>query len=344
MDIFTDSLSALFYLPAPLVVLAILGTLTAATTLYNILGFAAIYTRPSGLPRYLHSSPAGQPPWALVTGASAGIGQQFARELAARGFNVVLHGRNPAKLARVCDELAAAFPARAFRILVADAACVACRSCLDEVAVVAPGRRVDFDAIVSALQGLHLTVLVNNAGGGPVDPTFEPLDDFPERTITGNISLNAVFPTLLTARLLPLLARRAPALVLNVGSLADLGLPYLSFYGSAKLFMMSESVALAREMVLGARDVEVLGVRVGQVTGVFNNTVSPSLFEPGAATMARAALGRVGCGRPTVVGYLPHAVQQVIVDYLPRWLQDYVIMRVLSGKRDVEREAIKRGS
>lgn len=77
-----------------------LGALSATYLLYNIVSFASVYLRPSALPKYLHTRDA-QKAWALVTGSSNGLGEAFAHELCAQGFNVVLHGRNRIKLAGV---------------------------------------------------------------------------------------------------------------------------------------------------------------------------------------------------------------------------------------------------
>src|ERR1700753_2924849 len=73
--------------------------------------FYQLFLRQSSLNRYL-SDPDGRPTWALVTGASDGIGLGIAQELCARDVNVVLHGRDPTKLARVAKELTAMFPKR----------------------------------------------------------------------------------------------------------------------------------------------------------------------------------------------------------------------------------------
>ncbi len=306
------------------------GALTAFSVVYRVLSFIVLYARPSKLSRYLHTTD-GRPAWALVTGASDGIGKALARELATRGFNVVLHGRNPAKLGGVEAELAAAFPARSFQTLVIDAGNVA------------TPQGVDFGAVAAALSGLNLTVLINNAGGGPVSPIFETLERFPESTILTNISVNALFPTLLLARLLPQLARGAPALVINIGSLSDNGLPFLSFYGSSKSFMMTCSTILAREAVVEGRDVEVIGIRVGEVTaGAVHKDGEATVFRPSTRTMARATLARVGCGRPVVVGYLGHAVQNAFVELLPGPLLEWLYGKLMTDMREEDRRRLKK--
>jgi len=331
-----------------------LGTFAALSLVYNVLDFVFLYTRPSQLRRYLHTTN-DKPAWALVTGATSGIGTHLARELAATGFNVVLHGRNEAKLRRVQDDLEAAFPARSFRPLLADASAVPCANCVDAAEAVPPAKgkaaaaghqhgTLDMDAFVAPLDALNLTVVINNAGGNAADPMYDVLANVPRRTVLAVTGLNAVFPLLLQHALLPQLGRDGPALVVNVGSLSDNGLPLLAAYGSAKCFLVGLSQCLAREARLhggGGTGVDVLAVRLGSVTGTANRTVPPTLFEPDAAVMARAILARVGCGRLEVVPYWRHALQQAVVTSMPSWIMEGIFREVMNNLRDEERMGAK---
>lgn len=306
--------------------LAGLGLIALVSLLYRTYYFLIVFLRPSRLARYLYPNKDGQPAWALVTGASDGMGKQLARELARAGFDVVLHGRNPAKLAGVREELAREFAprGRTFRVLVADAGRIACTQCQgdnhQEEDVV-----VDFNAIASALADIHLTILINNAGGNPFRPVYEYTHQKSLDRFIAIINLNAVFPLLLVAKLLPQLLRGGgPALVMNIGSLSDVGTPGLSAYSPCKAFLNSMTVGIGRELALLGPpvDVEVLAIRVGEVCGTVYDQGTPSLFHPTASTMAKACLARVGCGRRLVEGYLPHAVQAALLAMLPEGLQD----------------------
>ncbi|KAK8038088.1 hypothetical protein PG994_014855 [Apiospora phragmitis] len=323
-------------IPSLDVTLKTIGVLVTSYYMYNVLDFVALYLKPSKLPRYLHNT-GGRPAWALVTGGTNGIGENLVYELAEGGFNVVVHGRNKEKCTKVVEGLRKAFPAQEFRILIADAERVACGNCHQKEAATRGEKCVDFDAIILSLEDLNLTVLINNAGGGPRSPTFEPLDRYPEQQITSNVCLNLLFPMQLMSRSIPLLRRNSPALIINIGSLSDLGIPYLAPYASSKVSLMGLSTIVAREMRIGKHDVEILGIRVGAVTDVSHTSAAASFAMPHAKTMARAALSRVGCGRSNVIGYLPHALQAYSLRWLPGWAAEILIEKVAVDQRDEER-------
>ncbi|KAH6652754.1 short chain dehydrogenase [Truncatella angustata] len=303
--------------------LSALGGLTLLTIVYPIVSFALTYTRPSHLHRYLHST-SGKPAWALVTGASAGIGKALAHELASSGFNVVLHGRNASKLESVKAGLQKAHPTHEFRILVINAS-----TCDVEPAAW-------IEEVLELVQDINLTVLINNAGGA-TRPTYGRLEEYDAKSIIETVHLNAMFPALMTSTLIPVLLKNKPGLIINVGSLSDNGLPLLSFYSASKTFGSSLALSVAREMELEHRDVEVITHRVGLVAGTGDNThIQPSLFGPSGDVMAKAILARTGCGRKSVVPYWGHAVQQAATTLFPGWLADKLFISVMKGLREDE--------
>ncbi|KAI1116285.1 hypothetical protein F5Y14DRAFT_440000 [Nemania sp. NC0429] len=298
---------------------------------------AWLYTRPSQLDRYLYADASGRRAWALVTGSSDGIGRCLALELASRGFNVVLHGRNRAKLETVRAELLRAHPGAEteVRVVVADAS--QCHR---------PEAAADLDRIVrDELAGLHLTVLVNCAGAGP-KPTFGPLESYSRDDILGTLLLNAAFPTLLTAALLP--GRRRRALIINIGSVTDDGFPLVAFYSAGKAATHALHKALAREAAIAVLEneaeveVEVISHRVAAVTGVSHTTAPPTLFRPDARTLARAVLARTGCGRKSVCPYWPHALLDAILGLLPEGVVDGIINAAMREERMQEVERVRK--
>ena len=137
--------------------LGALCTLLAIPHVYRLASFIWLYfLRPSSVKRYLH----GNAPYTIVTGATDGIGKASAVELLTRGFNVILHGRNEAKMQRVVEELRAAVRGKGkaekadIRYFLADAA---------------KGEH-NFQELVAPFKDLHLTVVLHNVGGSDLYP------------------------------------------------------------------------------------------------------------------------------------------------------------------------------
>ncbi|KAI0706776.1 hypothetical protein C8T65DRAFT_226448 [Cerioporus squamosus] len=137
---------------SPVNALAVLGVLLAIPHLYRIVSFLWLYVlRPPSLKRYHHGPKAGA--YALVTGATDGIGKATAAELLRNGFNLILHGRNEAKMRTVVEELRARVPEGKdadVRWFIVDAA---------------QGGH-DFEKMVEPFRDLHITLVYHNVGGG----------------------------------------------------------------------------------------------------------------------------------------------------------------------------------
>jgi NAD(P)-dependent dehydrogenase (short-subunit alcohol dehydrogenase family) len=146
----------------------------------------------------------------LITGATDGLGRALAERLAQDGEELLLHGRDADRLARVADELAAAGEGPAPRMFLADFANLA------EVSRLAAEVRDATD---------RLDVLVSNAGIGSGEP-----DGRERRTSADGYELrfavNFLAGFLLTVELLPLLRASAPARVVNVASLGQYPLDF----------------------------------------------------------------------------------------------------------------------
>lgn len=131
--------------------LAGLGVLLAIPHVYRISSFIWLYyLRPSSIRKYLH----GPTPYALVTGATDGIGKGIAAELLRKDFNLILHGRNEQKMKHVIEELRALVPEKSkadIRYFLADAS--------------KSGH--DFAAMVAPFKDLHITLVYHNVGGSP---------------------------------------------------------------------------------------------------------------------------------------------------------------------------------
>ncbi len=170
-----------------------------------------------------------QQPWALVTGASAGIGAEFCRQLAAQGYQIVLVARRADKLRAVADELKKSHGANSL-IITADLsqndACQAIVKRLEE-------------------ENIQIEYLVNNAGYGLPGSFHVP--DWQEHADFIQVMMTAVCE--LTWRLLPGMQERGRGFIVNVASVAGLVSPSAghTLYGASKSFMIKFSQSLALE-------------------------------------------------------------------------------------------------
>ncbi|NWG71620.1 MAG: SDR family oxidoreductase [Parvularculaceae bacterium] len=167
--------------------------------------------------------------WALVTGASAGIGAAFARSLAEKGANVALTARREDRLAALGGELERDFRVST-RVVVADLA--------------DPGAPERIAADLRA-HGAGADILVNNAGYGLpgllLESPWEEHRRFMNCLVASHVEL--------AWRLLPDMQRRNWGRIINVASVAGLvpGMAAHTLYGAAKAFMISFSQSLAAE-------------------------------------------------------------------------------------------------
>jgi 17beta-estradiol 17-dehydrogenase / very-long-chain 3-oxoacyl-CoA reductase len=292
---------------------AAVGGLAIIILIYKIIYFFSPYVRTGSIKAYLQSDE----PWALVTGSSDGIGYAMAYELSAKGFNVILHGRNAAKLSKIQAELSAAFPAVKYRLFVADAAA-------------SPEKMATAIAeFVNSIGDLNLRVLMNNVGGTANMPkAFMTLVDHTTKEINDLISTNLLFTTHLTHALIPLLTEHQPSLILNTGSASHTGIVYLPVYSATKAYLSIWGNAMSIEMQAEGLNIEVLTVLSGN-TQSGQDKRPTTLMRPSSKRFAKEALKKVGIGRSVVTGYLGHAVLPTLVDWMPEWAQRLVIISVL---------------
>jgi len=310
-------------------ILQAVGLITALSLLWRIYGFIHLYfLHTSKLPQYLH---AGTKSYALVTGASDGIGLALSQELLNRGFNIILHSRNHSKLSNLRSRLQQQHPDRNIVIVAADASqpdtsIPTIVKCVEEKMEASGGR---------------LTVLVNNVGGTAMleISSFTPLKDMPPEIARKSLDLNAKFPTLLTHALLPRLVANAPkpGLVINLGSYAGVyGLPFLSIYGPSKAFNLTFSASLDKEMKLMGVPVEVWGVVVGSVKTPGNTLEEDGFQVLTAEVMAQSILERVGCGKSVIVGNWRQSAAGGVMRWLPEKLAERVLAQSILVR--IERE------
>jgi len=224
---------------------------------------------------------------ALITGASAGIGREFARQLASRAQSLILVARREQRLSELRDELRGNHPGLTVHIHKTDLANL---SQIDELARWLEREKIDVD------------LLINNAGLGDLGPfgTSDPARN--ERMML----VNMVALTSLTRRLLPQMIAKRRGAILNVSSSAGfLPIPGFAVYAATKAYVTSLSEALRVE--LRGTGVSVCALCPGPVPTEFQEIAKrpggqpeggPEFVHVSAEQVVRAALE---ADRPLVI-------------------------------------------
>lgn len=197
---------------------------------------------------------------ALITGASAGIGREFAYQLAGRAASLVLVARRRERLEELRTELIKRAPNLRVHVRVVDLA-----------------EPPQVDALINwlAQDKIDIDLLINNAGLGDYGPfaTSDPERD--DRIIQVNIAAL----TLLTRRLLPQMITTKRGAILNVSSSAGfLPIPGMTVYAASKAYVNSFSEALRAE--LRSIDVRVIALCPGPVHTEFGEVAKRPGREP----------------------------------------------------------------
>ena len=224
---------------------------------------------------------------ALVTGASSGIGEQFAHQLAARGHALVLVARRAERLERLAAELPT------------DAHVIPCDLAADAASL--PERVAEL--------GVEVELLVNNAGFGTAGPFVE---QDPGRDAE-QVRLNCEAIVTLTHAFLPSMVERGRGGIINVASTAGMQpIPYESVYAATKAFAISFTDALHTE--LRGSGVRVLAVNPGPVPTEWQQVAG---YEPGrVGASAAAAIPWRSPHPPPALGavQVQHAVRLAVAD------------------------------
>lgn len=238
----------------------------------------------------------------LITGATSGIGQAFARHYAAQGCRLVLVGRDPEKLERLAGELGAPC-----RLLTADLA--------DEAQV---------RQLADAVKDEPLDVFINNAGFGATGPFLET-DTEKEIAM---LKVNDLAMHLLFKSVLQEMQARGRGTIVNVASSAGLlpGGPYMAAYYASKAYAASLTRAVAQELKEAGSGVYVCALCPGPVDTNFNRNADASFSLKGisAEECVKACLAGMAKKKTVIV---PKARMRAAV-FARRILPDHVMLAV----------------
>ncbi len=242
--------------------------------------------------------------YALITGASEGMGREFAGLFARDGYPLILVARNKARLETLAAELKAAGSAD-IRTVPLDLS--------------RPAAAEELKAVIDA-QKLEVAVLVNNAGAG-VHGFFKDAD---LKTTEDMLRLNMTTLTHLTRLFLPAMVQKSCGKILNVASTAAFQPgPLMACYFASKAYVLSFTEALADE--LSGTGVTVTAFCPGPVKTLFQERsgtadIRENAFAMDAAKAAAAAYRGLMRGKTLVVPGAMNKLLAFLVRLAPRRL------------------------
>src|SRR5213593_2929520 len=257
--------------------------------------------------------------WVLITGASSGFGEEFARQYAEQGHPLVLVARRLDRLQTLAEALR-----QQFRI---------------EVVV----EQVDLSDIAAVIQvhqrlsarGIEIDILINNAGHG----LQGPFADAPLDAVLSMVQLDVASLTAVTHVFAQDMRTRKRGKILLVASLlAYLGVEKFAVYAAAKAYVLRLGEALHRELKRDGVTVTVLcpGMSDTGFATAAQQKFTPALkllmMQP--APVVRAGIRALQAGRISVVPGWANKATAMFTKATPRWLHQAVFARIMGAATD----------
>ncbi|EDW80520.1 uncharacterized protein Dwil_GK11524 [Drosophila willistoni] len=245
--------------------------------------------------------------WAVVTGATDGIGKEYAKELARQGLNIVLVSRTQAKLELVASEIENETKVQT-KVIIVD---------------FTKGREI-YEHIENELADIDVGILVNNVGVVTDHPDY--FDLIPESKLWDIINVNMASLTILTRKILPKMKASNKGAIINVGSGSEMTpQPLLSTYAASKKYVSSFTYALQREVAKTNVTVQLVKPNFVKTNmNAYSKTVMEGgFFMADARSYARAAVCTIGKTNDTNAFWV-HSMQYFVMKMVP-WR---ILMRV----------------
>lgn len=263
--------------------------------------------------------------WAVVTGATDGIGKAYAKALAKKGLNVVLISRTRSKLEEVAKEIEAESKVQT-RIVTAD---------------FTSGPEI-YEGIRAQTADLEVGVLVNNVGMSYANPEYYLALPDQEKFISNIVTCNIFSVTRMCSLFLPGMVERRKGVVINISSLsAVIPAPLLTVYAASKAFVDKFSDDLATEYA--HHGITVQSVLPGPVATNMSKIRRPTWMSCAPKTFVSSALATLGIARHTT-GYYPHSLLQLSIDMIGLF-SPYVSQKItLNTMNNIRARALKKAA
>ncbi|CAK4034846.1 Very-long-chain 3-oxoacyl- reductase [Lecanosticta acicola] len=213
--------------------------------------------------------------WAVVTGASDGIGKEYAVQLAAKAYNVVLVSRTKSKLDALATEIQEKYKVQT-KVHAMD---------------FAANKDSDYKAFGKLIDGLDVSILINNVGQSHDIPV--PFVETKEQELRDIVTINCMGTLRVTQLIAPGMVQRKHGLIITMASFGGImPTPLLATYSGSKAFLQQWSTALSAE--LEPHNVKVQLVQSYLVTSAMSKIRRSSALIPNPRQFVKAALSKIG--------------------------------------------------
>ncbi len=278
----------------------------------------------------------GQPSktWALITGASDGIGKEFALQLARAGYSTLLVSRTQTKLNELATEIKSKYHTPTKTLAMDFSA----------------NNDSDYAKLKALVDSLDIAILINNVGVSHAIPV--PFVDTPLDEMATIIAVNCTATLRVTQAIAPGMIQRKRGLILTMGSSSGfVPSPLLATYSGSKAFLQQWSTALGSELAPHGVTVELAQSHL--VTSAMSKIRRSSLFVPTPKIFVRSVLASVGrtggaqgwlytgtpywchAGLQWGIGTFLGCHNRLLVRYV-RWMHEGIRKRALKKKKRIE--------
>ncbi|CAB4070157.1 HSD17B12 [Lepeophtheirus salmonis] len=253
--------------------------------------------------------------WALVTGATDGIGRAYADALAKRGLDIILVSRSPFKLQNAAADIENKYKVKT-KIIDVDFT-------TDSLELASRLKR--------ELKELEVGVLINNVGMSYEYPEeFLSMSEGESATDTF-IKCNIMSVDIMTRLLLPSMVDRKKGVIVNIASLSgQYTSPFLSLYSATKAYVDFFTRGLEAEY--RSKGITIQCVLPGFVASKMSKIRRPNVFAPSPEMFVKSCMKKLGVQSRTN-GYWLHEVMSCALDLLPEWMVQKIFFGVLNATR-----------
>ncbi|KAI8931264.1 hypothetical protein NX059_011611 [Plenodomus lindquistii] len=215
--------------------------------------------------------------YALITGASDGIGKEFALSLAAKGYNLILVSRTQSKLDSLSSDISEKYgPKITVKTLAMD---------------FAQNKDSDYHNLKKLIEGLDVSILVNNVGLSHSIPV--PFVETPKQEMNDIIIINCMATLRVTHIVTPGMVSRKRGLILTMASFGGFfPTPLLATYSGSKAFLQQWSTSLGSE--LEPHGITVQCVQSHLITTAMSKIRKTSALVPNPKQFVSATLSKIG--------------------------------------------------